>query len=107
MMDFETFYETTNTGPVVGEGPGKNGRDIYRSALEFVARHHKVMRSDVRPMFDPQEWVQAKPGTELPVRVKFLINHMLVAELRWHVKSLSKSGRPKGNWVLQSMYLNR
>ena len=112
MIDFQTFYETSITGPMVGEDPGvlgtgSTGRDIYKTALDFIARHNKVMRSTVQPMFDRHEWLDAPVGTELDSTPKFLIDGTLVAKLQWVNDTRGKSGRVKGHWKLQSMYLNR
>jgi len=108
----EYIEETTITGPIVGAGPGevgtgKTGREIFLSAHDFVARHHNVLKSDVRPVFDPKEWVEAEVGTELDGRPRFSINDMLIVQLQWVVDTLSRTGRPKGHWKLQSMYINR
>ena len=112
MTDFETFYETTMSGPVVGADPGhtgtgKTGREIYLDAVEFVARHHRILKSDIRPLFDVETWTKATVGTELDSRPKFTINGMLVAVLAWVPDNRGKSGRMKGHWKLQSMYMNR
>ena len=112
MENFRTFYETAMRGPVVGEDPGvpgtgKTGKEIYMSALDFISRHHDVLKSDIRPGFNIDEWIQAPAGTELDSRPRFIVNHQLVATLAWVVDTVSKSGRPKGHWKLQSMHLNR
>ena len=112
MESFQTFYETAMRGPVVGENPGvegtgKTGKEIYLAALDFIARHHGVLKSDVRPAFDYREWVSAKQGEELNSRPQFIINSTLVATLAWVVDTKSKSGRPKGHWKLQSMHYRR
>ena len=112
MDSFQIFYETFMRGPIVTSQPdqrgdGNTGKEIYLSALEFISRHHRILKSDIRPMFDPSEWIDAPIGTELSGRPKFSINDMLIATLAWVPTGSNHKGNKKGHWRLLSMHMNR
>jgi len=112
MDSFQTFYETFMRGPIVSAEPGQlgsgnTGKELYLTALDFISRHHRILKSDIKPIFDASEWIDAPIGTELSGRPKFIINDMLIATLAWVPTGSNQKGNKKGHWRLLSMHMNR